>query len=69
MQKHNIKHTTKYRVGIELTLLEYQRTFVSYEMGCEIFTTRCQDIKQDIKQGIEKLSEVIQARSLCKVEL
>ena len=69
IQKHSTKHTIKYEIGKELTSLEYQRTFVSYEMGCEICTTRYQDIKQDIKQGIEKLSEVIQARSLCKVEL
>ena len=37
--KHTIKHTIKHGVGGELTLLEHQRTLVSYKVGREILTT------------------------------
>ena len=59
MQKHTTKHTTKHGVGVELTSLEYQRTFVSYGIGHKICTTRYQDIEQDIKQDVKRSSEVM----------
>ena len=59
MQKHNIKHTTKYGISVKLTFLEYQRTFVSYGIGHKICTTRYQDIEQDIKRDVKRSSEVM----------